>query len=332
MFASNFSWWSVRLGAMSKVAPAEDTHSSTTTSPAQSMTSCTSSEEHRPRRPSEELRIARKSRRSSQMLHELTVGSLTADQRTMMGAKPRRNSVSDHPEFVPTLPPTKAARMLAVLTKYPKHFFWEHMYAIPPLVLAFLPVLVGGGLGRQMVLSIDQVDSPQEGLFNNFEELVQKYNNAAIALFVVSRLFAPIALYAMPLTIVCTLWSWRKLLKPVILMFMLPGFLISIAVAAVNVVLLLRGNIFLEPKMFYINMGLLVLFMPAALFRSGYVTGNPLFGWLIVPILILALGWAAFLNRFFFGAADLGINFFAEGTDHWKFIFVSVSASNSGSP
>ena len=97
----------------------------------------------------------------------------------MMGAKPRRNSVSDHPEFVPTLPPTKAARMLAVLTKYPKHFFWEHMYAIPPLVLAFLPVLVGGGLGRQMVLSIDQVDSPQEGLFNNFEELVQKYNNAA---------------------------------------------------------------------------------------------------------------------------------------------------------
>ena len=78
---------------MSKVAPAEDykngngdTHSSTTTSPAQSMTSCTSSvernsegrEEHRPRRPSEELRVARKSRRSSQMLHELTVGSLTA--------------------------------------------------------------------------------------------------------------------------------------------------------------------------------------------------------------------------------------------------------------
>ena len=61
-----------------------------------------------------------------------------------------------------------------------------------------------------MVLSIDQVDSPQEGLFNNFEELVQKYNNAAIALFVVSRLFAPIALYAMPLTIVCTLWSWRS--------------------------------------------------------------------------------------------------------------------------
>ena len=122
----------------------------------------------------------------------------------------------------------------------------------------------------------------------------------------------------------------EKLLKPVILMFMLPG-LISIAVAAVNVVLLLRENIFLEPKMFYINMGLLVLFMPAALFRSGYVTGNPLFGWLIVPILILALGWAAFLNRFFFGAADLGINFFAEGTDHWKFIFVSVSASNSGS-
>ena len=220
----------------------------------------------------------------------------------MMGAKPRRNSVGDHPVCADAAP--DEGRAVLGPHEVPKHFFWEHMYAIPPLVLAFLPVLVGGGLGRRMVLSIDQVDSPQ-GLFNNFEELVQKYNNAAIALFVVSRLFAPIALYAMPLTIVCTLWSWRKLLKPVILMFMLPGFLISIAVAAVNVVLLLRGNIFLEPKMFYINMGLLVLFMPAALFRSGYVTGNPLFGWLIVPILILALGWAAFLNRFFFGAADL---------------------------
>ena len=112
------------------------------------------------------------------------------------------------------------------------------------------------------------------GAYDGFEELTAEHTAQVKSFAYLQAVVTPVGLYGMPAALSCTLWSWRTLLKPVLLKLMLPGFLVSLAFGLVNVSLLYDGDATLVQPLFP-DLPPRLLPRPA-LVRAGNVTKNPL--------------------------------------------------------
>lgn len=63
--------------------------------------------------------------------------------------------------------------------------------------------------------------------------------------------------------------------------------------------LLYNGIVTLERISFFVQVALVIIFLGMALFRTGHVVKNGLFGWLAVPVLVVALAVVAAYNLMF---------------------------------
>lgn len=258
---------------------------------------------------------------SSQMLVEVVSGiSRAPDDTNLMGLTPAANRTKEEcKEQI-------AARSMwqnasVVLTRFWLYFLFENLYAIIPLILALVPVVAGGALANELIESLPNT----AGKYDDFKDLTSEHSTNVMVLAYVQAVVTPIGLYGMPCALVCTLWSWKALLKPVLLKFLLPGFLVSLVSRAcahscrgfrgrftnrslprclqvfglVNTTLLYNDVTVIEEFSLYVQILILTLFLAPALVMSGRVVRNPLFGWLAVPALVVGLTVVAGYNAFF---------------------------------
>ena len=235
----------------------------------------------------EGLRVSRQSRRSSQMLMEIVSGiSKAPDEKVLMGLQPdgqRDTKLAACKEEVASK--SKWQNACVVLRKFWMYFFLENLYAVIPLMMALVPVIAGGALANELITAMPTT----AGTYDDFTDLTAQHTAGVKSLAYLQAVVTPIGLYGMPAALACTLWSWRTLLKPVLLKLLLPGFLVSLAFGLVNVSLLYAGDTTLEDYSLYFQILFLALFLAPALVRAGNVTKNPLFGWLAVPALFMCM-------------------------------------------
>ena len=235
----------------------------------------------------EGLRVSRQSRRSSQMLMEIVSGiSKAPDEKVLMGLQPdgqRDAKLAACKEEVASK--SKWQNACVVLRKFWMYFFLENLYAVIPLMMALVPVIAGGALANELITAMPTT----AGTYDDFTDLTAQHTAGVKSLAYLQAVVTPIGLYGMPAALACTLWSWRTLLKPVLLKLLLPGFLVSLAFGLVNVSLLYAGDTTLEDYSLYFQILFLALFLAPALVRAGNVTKNPLFGWLAVPALFMCM-------------------------------------------
>ena len=170
------------------------------------------------------LKESSQARMSSQMLVEVVSGiSRAPDDTNLMGLTPAANRTKEEcKEQI-------AARSMwqnasVVLTRFWLYFLFENLYAIIPLILALVPVVAGGALANELIESLPNT----AGKYDDFKDLTSEHSTNVMVLAYVQAVVTPIGLYGMPCALVCTLWSWKALLKPVLLKFLLPGFLVSL--------------------------------------------------------------------------------------------------------
>ena len=227
------------------------------------------------------------SNRSSLMIVEIVTGmSKAPDDVVLMGLRPdanRDDELAECKEQVTSK--SKWHNACIVLRKFWLYFLLENLYAVFPLVMALVPVIAGGALANELITSMPMT----AGKFNDFKDSTAEHTASVMALSYLQAAVTPIGLYGMPAALVCTLWSWKALLKPVLLKLLLPGFLVSLAFGLVNVSLLYAGDTTLEDYSLYFQILFLALFLAPALVRAGNVTKNPLFGWLAVPALFMCM-------------------------------------------
>ena len=245
----------------------------------------------------EGLRVSRQSRRSSQMLMEIVSGiSKAPDEKVLMGLQPdgqRDTKLAACKEEVASK--SKWQNACVVLRKFWMYFFLENLYAVIPLMMALVPVIAGGALANELITAMPTT----AGTYDDFTDLTAQHTAGVKSLAYLQAVVTPIGLYGMPAALACTLWSWRTLLKPVLLKLLLPGFLVSLAFGLLNVSLLYRGTTVLEDYSLYFQILILALFLAPALVAAGKVARNPLFGWLAVPALVMCMGMVAGYNAFF---------------------------------
>ena len=237
------------------------------------------------------------SNRSSQMIIEIVTGvSKAPDDLVLMGLRPvanRDDELAQCKEQVTSK--SKWHNACVVLRKFWLYFLLENLYAVFPLVLALVPVIAGGALANELITSMPST----AGKYDDFKDLTKEHTASVMALSYLQAVVTPIGLYGMPAALVCTLWSWKALLKPVLLRLLLPGFLVSLTFGLVNVSLLYRGTTVLEEYSLYFQILILALFLGPALVAAGKVARNPLFGLLAVPALVMCMGMVAGYNAFF---------------------------------
>mgnify|MGYP004268380729 FL=1 len=237
------------------------------------------------------------SNRSSLMIVEIVTGmSKAPDDVVLMGLRPdanRDDELAECKEQVTSK--SKWHNACIVLRKFWLYFLLENLYAVFPLVMALVPVIAGGALANELITSMPMT----AGKFNDFKDSTAEHTASVMALSYLQAAVTPIGLYGMPAALVCTLWSWKALLKPVLLKLLLPGFLVSLAFGLLNVSLLYRGTTVLEDYSLYFQILILALFLAPALVAAGKVARNPLFGWLAVPALVMCMGMVAGYNAFF---------------------------------
>lgn len=162
-------------------------------------------------------------RRSSQMLVEITQGSFKgADDRTLMGLTPKTGRTVSRKHH-DTQEKTRRQLVVDVLRRFPAHLAYENAYAFFPLITALVPVILGGLLANQLK---DELPSAI-GEYDKFAEYTDGHSTTVMVLSFCQAIANPVGLYGMPTALICTLWSWKALLKPVLLPLMLPGFLLS---------------------------------------------------------------------------------------------------------
>ena len=235
----------------------------------------------------EGLRTSRQTRRSSQMLMEIVSGISRAPDRTdLMGLRPDDQRDAKLVECKAQVASKSVWQNTAVvLRRFWMYFFLENLYTVVPLLMALVPVLAGGALANELITAMPT----HAGAYDGFEELTAEHTAHVKTLAYLQAVVTPVGLYGMPAALSCTLWSWRTLLKPVLLKLMLPGFLVSLAFGLVNVSLLYDGDATLEKYSLYFQIFLLAFFLAPALVRAGNVTKNPLFGWLAMPALLMCM-------------------------------------------
>ena len=151
--------------------------------------------------------------------------------------------------------------------------------------MALAPVIAGGALANELITAMPTT----VGTYDDFTDLTAEHTARVRLLAYLQAVVTPVGLYGMPAALACTLWSWRTLLKPVLLSLLLPGFLVSLAFGLVNVSLLYDGDTTLDDYSLYFQILFLALFLAPALVRAGQVTKNPLFGWLATPALFMCM-------------------------------------------
>lgn len=254
-------------------------------------------------------------RRSSTaaIVHELTVGSGQLDDTAMYGLTPK-GTVRPTSLAAEIAQMSKKDRFWHVIKKVPFHLAHEVTFSFLPLLAGIIPMVIGGWLARELQDNFPNVTDSYT--LNGYEEMETTQHNGTVkALMWLKSITIPIGLYIFPTAYLCTLWSWRVLLKPVLLPFFLPGFLIDLGMTCANVALNYNGNHVLEDKMFYVHIAVVVIFLLPAFVRAGRVIKNPLLGWLWVPIWIGVVGVMAAYQTFF----PLILN----GDDYVKFIFAA---------
>ena len=235
----------------------------------------------------EGLRTSRQSRRSSQMLMEIVSGiSRAPDETVLMGLRPDDQRDAKLVECkAQVASKSKWHNASVVLRQFWMYFFLENLYAVIPLLMALAPVIAGGALANELITAMPTT----AGTYNDFTDLTAEHTAGVRSLAYLQAVVTPVGLYGMPAALACTLWSWRTLLKPVLLKLLLPGFLVSLAFGLVNVSLLYDGDTTLEDYSLYFQILFLALFLAPALVRAGQVTKNPLFGWLATPALFMCM-------------------------------------------
>jgi hypothetical protein len=235
----------------------------------------------------EGLRTSRQTRRSSQMLMEIVSGiSRAPDQTDLMGLRPDDQRDAKLVECKAQVASKSVWHNTAVvLRRFWMYFFLENLYTVVPLLMALVPVLAGGALANELIVAMPT----HVGAYDDFSELTAEHTADVKSFAYLQAVVTPFGLYGMPTALACTLWSWRTLLKPVLLKLMLPGFLVSLAFGLVNVSLLYRGDMTLENYSLYFQIFFLAFFLAPALVRAGNVTKNPLFGWLAMPALLMCM-------------------------------------------
>ena len=235
----------------------------------------------------EGLRTSRQSRRSSQMLMEIVSGiSRAPDETVLMGLRPDDQRDAKLVECkAQVASKSKWHNASVVLRQFWMYFFLENLYAVIPLLMALAPVIAGGALANELITAMPTT----VGAYNDFTDLTAEHTAGVRSLAYLQAVVTPVGLYGMPAALACTLWSWRTLLKPVLLKLLLPGFLVSLAFGLVNVSLLYNGDTTLEDYSLYFQILFLALFLAPALVRAGQVTKNPLFGWLATPALFMCM-------------------------------------------
>ena len=235
----------------------------------------------------EGLRTSRQTRRSSQMLMEIVSGiSRAPDRADLMGLRPDDQRDAKLVECKAQVASKSVWQNTAVvLRRFWMYFFLENLYTVVPLIMALVPVLAGGALANELITAMPT----HAGAYDGFEELTAEHTAQVKSFAYLQAVVTPVGLYGMPAALSCTLWSWRTLLKPVLLKLVLPGFLVSLAFGLVNVSLLYDGDATLEKYSLYFQIFLLAFFLAPALVRAGNVTKNPLFGWLAMPALLMCM-------------------------------------------
>ena len=235
--------------------------------------------------------------RSSQALVEIVSGiSRSPDEPVLMGLRPVANRDDELAECKAQITAkSKWHNAGIVLRQFWLYFLLENLYAVVPLLLALVPVVAGGALANELITSLPKTP----GTYSELTDLTADHSMSVMALAYLQAVVTPIGLYGMPAALVCTLWSWKALLRPVLMKHLLPGFLVSLAFGLVNVTMLYQGITTLEEYSLYVQILILSLFLAPALVRAGRVSKNPLFGWLAVPALFMCMLMVAGYNAFF---------------------------------
>ena len=121
-------------------------------------------------------------------------------------------------------------RLITVVKKFPRHVVRECLYCIGPFLFALIPIFVGGSLARSLLEDQPGGYPVEPTTLDTMEQLeTSSHSTTTRSLMWMKAAMSSVALYLFPATYLCTLWNWRPLLKPVLLSFLLPGFLIDIS-------------------------------------------------------------------------------------------------------
>jgi hypothetical protein len=171
----------------------------------------------------ESLRTSAYARKSSQLLVEILSGmSRAPDDTGLMGLTPVANRAKSECKHEIAAKSTWEKTSM-VLSRFWLYFVCENLYAVIPLCLALVPVLAGGALANELIESLPDVG----GKYDDFKDVTAQHSDKVKALAYLQAVVTPIGLYGMPAALVCSLWSWKALLYPVLLKLLLPGFLVS---------------------------------------------------------------------------------------------------------